>query len=139
MPRTGVILRRSLPAGRSLWPAALLPASWCCRTAPQASKRLVSGPRHLEPLKPEHSPIAHDPKVFCWRCREQRQRFSKPRRRTTKAIHGDGEGHQLVAGYWILRVKSKQEAIEWIKRCPNPHEEASEIEIRQMFELEDFG
>jgi hypothetical protein len=49
------------------------------------------------------------------------------------------ETKELVAGYWIIQCKSKQEAIEWIKRCPNPHNEESEIEIRQLFELEDFG
>lgn len=49
------------------------------------------------------------------------------------------ETKELVAGYWIIQVKSKAEAIEWIKRCPNPHDEDSEIEIRQVFELEDFG
>ena len=49
------------------------------------------------------------------------------------------ETKELVAGYWILQVKSKAEAIEWMKRCPNPHEGESEIEIRQIFELEDFG
>ncbi len=49
------------------------------------------------------------------------------------------ETKELVAGYWILQVKSKAEAIEWIKRCPNPHNEDSEIEIRQLFEMEDFG
>jgi hypothetical protein len=49
------------------------------------------------------------------------------------------ETKELIAGYWIIDVKSKQEAIEWIKRCPNPHNEDSEIEIRQFFELEDFG
>ncbi|MET0568556.1 MAG: YciI family protein [Hyphomicrobiaceae bacterium] len=49
------------------------------------------------------------------------------------------ETKELVAGYWIIQVKSKAEAIEWIKRCPNPHNEESEIEIRQLFELEDFG
>jgi hypothetical protein len=49
------------------------------------------------------------------------------------------ETKELVAGYWILQCKSKAEAIEWIKRCPNPHYEDSEIEIRQLFELEDFG
>jgi hypothetical protein len=49
------------------------------------------------------------------------------------------ETKELVAGYWILQVKSKAEAIEWIKRCPNPHHVDSEIEIRQLFELEDFG
>jgi hypothetical protein len=49
------------------------------------------------------------------------------------------ETKELVAGYWIIQVKSKAEAIEWIKRCPNPHNEESEIEIRQIFELEDFG
>jgi hypothetical protein len=46
----------------------------------------------------------------------------------------------LVAGFWIWKVKSKQEAIEWAKRCPNPHPGMeSEIEIRQIFEAEDFG
>lgn len=49
------------------------------------------------------------------------------------------ETKELVAGYWIVQMKSLQEAIEWIKRCPNPHNEESEIEIRQMYELEDFG
>jgi hypothetical protein len=49
------------------------------------------------------------------------------------------ETKELVAGYWIIQVKSKAEAIEWMKRCPNPHNEMSEIEIRQLFELEDFG
>ena len=49
------------------------------------------------------------------------------------------ETKELIAGYWIFDVKSKEEAIEWVKRCPNPHEGESEIEIRQFFELEDFG
>ncbi len=49
------------------------------------------------------------------------------------------ETKELVAGYWIIEVKSKAEAIEWMKRCPNPHEGESELEIRQVFELEDFG
>jgi hypothetical protein len=49
------------------------------------------------------------------------------------------ETKELVAGYWILQCKSLAEAIEWIKRCPSPHDEESEIEIRQLFELEDFG
>jgi len=49
------------------------------------------------------------------------------------------ETNQLVAGYWIINVKSLDEAIEWMRRCPNPHEGESEIEIRQYFELEDFG
>jgi len=49
------------------------------------------------------------------------------------------ETKELIAGYWIFQVKSKEEAIEWVKRCPNPHEGESEIEIRQVFELEDFG
>ena len=49
------------------------------------------------------------------------------------------ETKELVAGYWILQCKSLAEAIGWIKRCPNPHNEDGEIEIRQMFELEDFG
>ena len=49
------------------------------------------------------------------------------------------ETHQLIAGYWIINVKSLDEAIEWMRRCPNPHEGESELEIRQYFELEDFG
>ena len=49
------------------------------------------------------------------------------------------ETKELVAGYWILQCKSLAEAIEWIRRCPNPHNQDGEIEIRQMFELEDFG
>jgi hypothetical protein len=49
------------------------------------------------------------------------------------------ETKELVAGYWIIQVKSKEEAIEWMKRCPNPHPEDCEIEIRQVFELEDFA
>ncbi|MGH6736219.1 MAG: YciI family protein [Methyloceanibacter sp.] len=49
------------------------------------------------------------------------------------------ETKELVAGYWVLQCKSLEEAVAWIKRCPNPHNEDSEIEIRQMFELEDFG
>ena len=49
------------------------------------------------------------------------------------------ETKELVAGYWILQCKSLAECVEWIKRCPNPHEEDSEIEIRQLFELDDFG
>ena len=49
------------------------------------------------------------------------------------------ETKELIAGYWIIQVKSKAEAIEWMKRCPNPYNEDGEIEIRQFFELEDFG
>ncbi len=46
---------------------------------------------------------------------------------------------ELMAGFWLLQVKSKEEAIEWIKRCPNPMPGESEMEIRQVFEAEDFG
>jgi hypothetical protein len=50
------------------------------------------------------------------------------------------ETKELIAGYWIWRVKSKEEAIEWVKKCPNPMPNVdSEIEIRQIFEAEDFG
>ena len=49
------------------------------------------------------------------------------------------ETKELVAGYWTLQCESLSEAIEWFKRCPNPHNEESEIEIRQLFELDDFG
>ena len=49
------------------------------------------------------------------------------------------ETKELIAGYWIWQVKSMDEAVEWVKRCPNPHNDDSEIEIRQIFEAEDFG
>jgi hypothetical protein len=49
------------------------------------------------------------------------------------------ETKELVAGYTIIKAKSRQEAIEWTKRFPNPSNEDGEIEVRQMFELEDFG
>ena len=50
------------------------------------------------------------------------------------------ETKELIAGFWLWQVKSKEEAIEWVKRCPNPFPGTeSEIEIRQLFEAEDFG
>jgi hypothetical protein len=49
------------------------------------------------------------------------------------------ETKELIAGYWLWQVKSKEEAIAWVKRCPNPMPGPSEIEIRQVFEAEDFG
>jgi hypothetical protein len=49
------------------------------------------------------------------------------------------EVKELIAGFWLIDVKSKAEAIEWVKRAPNPTGEESEIEIRQVFEAEDFG
>lgn len=49
------------------------------------------------------------------------------------------ETKELVAGYWIWEVGSLQEAIDWVKRCPNPMSEESEIEIRPVFEPQDFG
>ena|SRR5437870_1587354 len=49
------------------------------------------------------------------------------------------ETKELIAGFWLWQVKSLEEAIEWVKRCPNPHPGESEIEIRQVFEAADFG
>jgi hypothetical protein len=49
------------------------------------------------------------------------------------------ETKELIAGFWIFEVKSKEEAIEWVKRCPNPLEGETDVEIRQIFELDDFG
>ena len=49
------------------------------------------------------------------------------------------ETKELVAGFWLFQTKSLEEAIEWVKRCPNPMPTESEIEIRQIFESEDFG
>ncbi len=49
------------------------------------------------------------------------------------------EAKELIAGFWIWQVRSLEEAIEWVKRCPNPHAVDSEVEIRQVFEMEDFA
>jgi hypothetical protein len=49
------------------------------------------------------------------------------------------EAKELVAGYWVLEVSSLEEAIEWVKRIPNPDNQDGEVEIRQVFEAEDFG
>ncbi|TAK40572.1 MAG: YciI family protein [Betaproteobacteria bacterium] len=49
------------------------------------------------------------------------------------------ETNELVAGFWLWQVKTREEAIEWLKRCPNPMPGDSEIELRQVFEAEDFG
>lgn len=49
------------------------------------------------------------------------------------------ETKELIAGFWVFKVQSLQEAIDWVKRCPNPMVSDSEIEIRQIFELEEFG
>lgn len=66
-----------------------------------------------------------------------RVRFSGGRR---TVIDGPfSETKELIAGYWVWHCRSKQEAIEWVKRCPNPMPGESEIEIRQVFEAEDFG
>ena len=66
-----------------------------------------------------------------------RVRFSGPKRTVVDGPFA--ETKELVAGFWIWKVKSKEEAIEWVKRCPNPMPGDSEIEIRQLFEAEDFG
>lgn len=49
------------------------------------------------------------------------------------------ETKELVAGFWIIQVKSLDEAIAWMKRCPNPHNDGGELEIRQLYELSDFA
>jgi hypothetical protein len=49
------------------------------------------------------------------------------------------ETKELIAGYWLWKVKSMDEAVEWLKRCPNPHNQDGEVEIRPLFEAEDFA
>jgi hypothetical protein len=66
-----------------------------------------------------------------------RVRFSGNQRTVTDGPFA--ETKELIAGFWIWQCKSLDEAIAWVKRCPNPFDEESEIEIRQVFELEDFG
>ena len=66
-----------------------------------------------------------------------RVRFSGKQR---SVIDGPfAETKELIAGFWMWKCKSREEAIEWVKRCPNPMPGDSEIEIRQVFEAEDFG
>ena len=67
----------------------------------------------------------------------KRVRFSGKKRTVVDGPFA--ETKELVAGYWIWKVKSLQEAIEWVKRCPNPMPGDSEIEIRPFYEAEDFG
>ena len=67
----------------------------------------------------------------------KRVRFSGAKR---TVIDGPfSETKELIAGFWLWQVRSMEEAVEWVKRCPNPHEGEAEIEIRQVFEAEDFG
>jgi hypothetical protein len=66
-----------------------------------------------------------------------RVRFSGSQRTVTDGPFA--ETKELIAGYWIWQVESLDEAIEWVKRCPNPMGVESEIEIRPLFEAEDFG
>ena len=56
-----------------------------------------------------------------------------------QVVHGPFPAEQLIAGFWIWQCGSLQEAIDWVRRCPNPMPGDSEIEIRQVFEAEDFG
>jgi hypothetical protein len=67
----------------------------------------------------------------------KRVRFSGSKR---TVIDGPfAETKELVAGFWLWNVKSMDDAVEWLKRCPNPHNEESDVEIRPIFEAEDFG
>ena len=66
-----------------------------------------------------------------------RVKFSGPRRSVTDGPFA--ETKELIAGFWLWKVKSMDEAIEWVKKCPNPMPGESEIEIRPIFEMEDFG
>jgi hypothetical protein len=67
----------------------------------------------------------------------KRVRFSGAKRTVVDGPFA--ETKELIAGFWLIQVKSMDEAIEWVKRCPNPMEGESEIEIRQVFEQDDFG
>jgi hypothetical protein len=66
-----------------------------------------------------------------------RVRFSGDRRTVTDGPFA--ETKELVAGFWLWKVSSMEEAIEWVKRCPNPMPEDSDVEIRPLFEAEDFA
>lgn len=69
--------------------------------------------------------------------RGKRVRFSGSKRTVVDGPFA--ETKELIAGYWLWQVRSMDEAVEWLKRCPNPMEEESDVEIRPVFEAEDFG
>ncbi len=69
--------------------------------------------------------------------RGKRVQFSGDKRTVTDGPFA--ETKELVAGFWLWQVKSMEEAVEWVRRCPNPMSGPSEIEIRQVFEMEEFG
>jgi hypothetical protein len=69
--------------------------------------------------------------------RGKRVRFAGPDR---SVIDGPfAETKELIAGFWVWEVKSMDEAVEWLKRAPNPHNETADVEIRPIFEADDFG
>jgi hypothetical protein len=67
----------------------------------------------------------------------KRVRFSGAKRTVIDGPFAETKG--LIAGFWLWQVRSMEEAVEWVKRCPCPHENEGEIEIRQIFEAADFG
>ena len=67
----------------------------------------------------------------------KRVRFSGEKRTVIDGPFSETTG--LIAGFWLWQVRSMEEAVEWVKRCPSPHAGEAEIEIRQVFEAEDFG
>jgi len=66
-----------------------------------------------------------------------RVKFSGSARTVRKGPFNDS--NDLLAGFWLWKVKSMEEAVEWLKRCPNPHNDETEVEIRPLFEAADFG
>ena len=69
--------------------------------------------------------------------RGKRVRFSGKQRTVVDGPFA--ETKELIAGFWLIQARSMDEAVEWVKRCPNPFDGESEIEIRQVFEADDFG
>ena len=69
--------------------------------------------------------------------RGKRVRFSGTNRTVVDGPFA--ETKELMAGYWLWQVRSMDEAVEWLKKCPNPHNGVSEVELRPVFEAEDFG
>ena len=67
----------------------------------------------------------------------KRVRFSEQKRTVLDGPFA--ETKELIAGFWLWKVKSVDEAIAWVKRCPNPHDDEGEIEIRQVFDFEEFA
>jgi hypothetical protein len=112
----------------------------------EATARADVPPAEMDAVMAQHSRLTQDLKaqgkwIGCERLRPAVEAVTV-REGNGGHVVTDGpfaETKELIAGYWIWKVTSMDEAVEWVKRCPNPHPSDSDIEIRPVYEMEDFG